>query len=144
MISRREVVTAGVLGTLAGPGSAEAAPAQQSQDNGPELDRIKTEIANLRTTLEKALIGPSLSSGFITDIREKYLTHLRTSGKFPDFMEVGLNVFMDVYDWHVRHQQQVQMTRINEQRFTIVFMFTSLIVRWDQDRNYIGVPFDKA
>ena len=42
-------------------------------------------------------------------------------------MEIGVDVFYDVYDWHVRHQQQIQITRIAEQRLAIQFMFTQLI-----------------
>jgi hypothetical protein len=144
MISRREVVTAGVLGTLATTGTANAESASQDADVVQQLRAVQNEIANLRTSLERVLVGPSLSTGSIGEIREKFIVHLRASGKFPDFLEVGMNLFMDVYDWHVRHQQQIQIVRVAEGRFAIQFMFTQLIARYEQDRNHIGVPFDKA
>jgi hypothetical protein len=71
-------------------------------------------------------------------------THIRSAGKFPDFLEIGVDVFYQVYDWHVRHNQQIQITRVAEQRFAIQWMFTQLILRWEQDPKYIGVPFDRA
>ena len=58
-------------------------------------------------------------------------------------MEIGTSLFYDVYDWHVRHAQQIQIIRLADQRFAIQFMFTQLIVRWEQDANYLGTPFDR-
>ena len=45
---------------------------------------------------------------------------------------------MDVYDWHVRHQQPIQLTRITDQRMAIRFMFTQLILRHEQDPAFVG------
>lgn len=147
MISRREVVTAGVLGSLTG----SAATADASQGGGQDdaqtravLTRIQQELGQMQATLEAGLRGPSLNAGAIGRVRERLTLHLRAAGKFPDFMEVGTNIFYDVYDWHVRHAQQIQITRIADQRFAIQFMFTQLIVRWEQDANYLGTPFDRG
>ena len=144
MISRREVVTAGVLGSFA----ASAAPADAAQNNDAAvkaaLSAIEDQLKEMNTTLDRGLVGPGVGAGAIGRIRERLTTHLRSAGKFPDFMEVGTNLFYDVYDWHVRHAQQIQITRIADQRFAIQFMFTQLIVRWEQDANYLGVPFDRG
>jgi hypothetical protein len=147
MISRREVVTAGVLGSLTG----SAATADASQGGGQDdaqtravLNRMVNEIQRINTTLEQGLRGPGLEAGPIGDVRGRLTLHLRAAGKFPDFMEIGTNIFYSVYDWHVRHAQQIQITRIADQRFAIQFMFTQLIVRWEQDANYLGTPFDRG
>lgn len=147
MISRREVVTAGVLGSLTG----SAATADGSQGGGQDdaqtravLNRMVSEMQRINTALEQGLRGPGLDAGPIGDIRQRLTLHLRAAGKFPDFMEIGTNIFYGVYDWHVRHAQQIQITRIADQRFAIQFMFTQLIVRWEQDMNYLGVPFDRG
>jgi hypothetical protein len=146
MISRREVVTAGVLGSFTGA-AATAEASQGAQDDSQTravLTRIQQELDTINSTLEAGLVGPSLNAGAIGRIRERLTTHLRAAGKFPEFLEVGTALFYDVYDWHVRHAQQIQITRIAEQRFAIQFMFTQLIVRWEQDANYLGVPFDRG
>jgi hypothetical protein len=146
MISRREVVTAGVLGSLTG--SAVTAEASQGgQDDGQTravLTRIQQELDTINSTLEAGLRGPGLSAGTIGRIRERLTLHLRSAGKFPEFLEIGTSLFYDVYDWHVRHAQQIQIIRLADQRFAIQFMFTQLIVRWEQDANYLGTPFDRA
>ena len=138
MITRREVVTAGVLGTLAGS-TAEAA-----QDDAGIIKALK-DIQGELETLAGAVGGTTRATGgVLADIRQRFTTHLRSAGKFPDFMEIGIEPFYEVYDWHVRHQQQIQITRISEQRFAIQWMFTQLIMRYEQDPKYLGVPFDRA
>ena len=153
MISRREVVTAGVLGTLAGStadlsaeartGRAEVEAAQQNDTQiRAELNQIEQQLQRMTTTLEN---GPKVvSSNLMSQIRERFTVHLRSAGKFPDFLEIGTEPFYEVYDWHVKHNQQIQITRISEQRFAIQWMFTQLIVRFENDPRYIGVPFDRG
>ena len=148
MISRREVVTAGMLGTLSNAAMAAPEASQSSSQGDPGVERqlgqIQKVLSNLNSTVDSGLRGPSLNAGFIGDIRERFTIHLRSSGKFPDFMEIGTAPFYDVYDWHVRHGQQIQITRIADQRFAIQFMFTQLVVRWEQDPRYLGQPYDRG
>jgi hypothetical protein len=139
MISRREVVTAGVLGTLAGS-TAEAAQDDAGIIRG--LRDINNQLVRLGGEIESS--SRVTGGNYLAEIRGRFTTYLRASGKFPDFMEIGIDPFYEVYDWHVRHQQQIQITRISEQRFSIQWMFTQLIVRFEQDPKYLGQPFDRA
>lgn len=145
MISRREAMGAGLFATLATPAAADAT---QSRENDAEAVRalkdIKGELESVSTAVERGLVGPGVASGVIGRIRDRFTIHMKAAGKFPDFMEVGLGVFYDLYDWHVRYNQQIQITRLADQRFAIQFMFTQMIVRWEQDTNYLGVPFDRG
>ena len=150
MISRREVVTAGVLGTLAGSSadlSAEArverAKVEAAQDEG--IIRALKDINGELQRLGGVLVSESrVTGGFLSEIRLRFTQHLRSAGKFPDFMEIGTDPFYEVYDWHIRHQQQIQITRISEQRFAIQWMFTQLIVRFEVEARFLGVPFDRG
>jgi hypothetical protein len=144
MISRREAMGAGLLATFTTPPAPEATQSRgDDAETAKALKGLGDEMRSISTTLEQGLVGPSVAAGAIGRIRERLSIHMKTAGKFPEFMEIGLNVFYEVYDWHVRYQQQIQITRIAEQRFAIQFMFTQLIVRWEQDNNYLGVPFDR-
>ena len=147
MISRRDVVTAGVLGTLTGTAlDADASPAvQDDAETRKVLTQISSQLVAINGKLDAGLLGPEVvHGGFLADIRNKYSVHLRSAGKFPDFLEIGTDVFYDVYDWHVRHNQQIQITRISEQRFAIQWMFTQLVVRFEVDSKFIGIPFDRG
>jgi hypothetical protein len=142
MISRREVVTAGMLGTLgtAAPVSAaEMQPEVLALKEG--FKEIQEGLSALRSSIDQGLRGSSMNYGVIGQLRQSIEKFARASGKFPEYCDIGLGVFYEVYDWHVRHNQQVQIARVSEQRIMILFMFTQLIVRWENDASYIGVPY---
>ena len=143
MISRREVVTAGVLGTLAGAGSAEAAETQEVEALKAGFKAIEDKLEDLQNSIDQGLRGNSMNFGLVGQVKTVLEKYAKVSGKFPEYCEVGLSVFHDIYDWHVRHQQPIQVTRIAEQRIAIQFMFTQLILRWEIDNNYVGSPYDR-
>ena len=152
MISRREVVTGGVLGTLAGStadlsaeGLMERAKVEAAQDDAGiirALNQIDQELERLNGVVDST--SRVTTGSYLGEIRSRFTTHLRASGRFPEFMEIGVDPFYEVYDWHVRHQQQIQITRISEQRFAIQWMFTQLIMRYEQDPKHLGIPFDRG
>jgi len=104
---------------------------------------IKTQLEELKTHVQTGLVANSLYVGRLGLLNERIEKHLRSSGKFPEFCDIGTGVFYDVYDWHVKHQQQINITRQADQRLTIQFMFTQLVLRWENDGNYLGMPFDR-
>ena len=142
MISRREVVTAGVLGTLAGSSPAAAAELQQDVQTLKEgFKSLSSSLDDLQTSIDQGLRGNSMNFGNIGQLKGVIQKYARLSGKFPDYCDIGIDVFYDVYDWHIRHNQQVQLARVSDNRIMILFMFTQLILRWENDSNFIGVPF---
>ena len=141
MISRREVVTAGVLGTLAS--GSEASQSQSDSQLTASVKSLEDKLNELKLAVEQGLRGNSMSYGNVGQVKSAIQKYAKVSGKFPDWCEVGLEVFYDVYDWHVRHQQQIQITRIADQRMAIQFMFTQLILRWENAETYIGTPYDR-
>lgn len=146
MIGRREVVTGGLLGSLAaGAGTATASDneMQESQALREILKDIEARLGEIKTSIDQGLRGNSLNFGNIGQLRSTIEKYARVSGKFPDYCDVGIGIFYDVYDWHIRHQQQVQIARVADQRLMILFMFTQLLVRWENDPSFIGVPYDR-
>ena len=142
MISRREVVTAGVLGTLATANSSEAA--QSSSDIQALKEGFKSledRVGDLKSAVDQGLRGNSMNYGLVGSVKDKVSRFARLSGKFPDYCDIGLDVFYDVYDWHVRQNQQINIVRMSDQRLAIQFMFTQLILRWENEPNYIGTPY---
>jgi len=144
MISRREMVTAGVLGTLASSANADAAEIQQDVQTLKEgFKAIDDTLKDIKESIDQGLRGNSMSFGHVAAVREKIEKYTKTAGKFPEYCEIGLGVFYDVYDWHVRQKQQINISRIAEQRIAIQFMFTQLILRWETESTYIGTPGDR-
>lgn len=151
MISRREVVTAGVLGTLATAGTAERAEAQaQASPTNPGeailregLAKLDTSVDEFKNSVEQGLRGNSMNFGGVSAVRNELQRYVKTSGKFPEYCDIGVSVFFDVYDWHVRHQQQIQITRLADQRMSIQFMFTQLVLRWENSESYVSQAYDR-
>jgi hypothetical protein len=134
-MQRRNLVGGGMLAGAAALLGTQATPAAAAQDD--DLATAKA-IETLRMSLERRLaVSPELDR-----IRDQQRVFLKSSQKFPDFIEVGIDVWENVYDWHVRHQQPTNATRTADGRYVMTVMFTTLILRPDQASNYVGYGFD--
>jgi len=76
-------------------------------------------------------------------LRRQFDQFLRIHGKFPDFCDVGCQVFVEIYDWHVTHRQPLQISRSPDGRMAILFMLTQLVLRTDAEPGFIGLPYDR-
>jgi hypothetical protein len=141
MVERRQLVGGGIvagLTALMGESSARAAAAV-SEDSL----QISGSIDQLRKTLEGQFdqTYTSLWRG-VARVRQQQRTWMKSTMKFPDFIEIGIDVWDNLYDWHVAHQQPVSMGRAADGHYTMTFMFTTLVLRPEQTPDYVGFPFD--
>ena len=93
------------------------------------------------------LIGFSVLTLFrqfneIAPIRAAQKTYMRSNGKLPDFIEVGSDVWFQVYDWHVRWQHPLEQGRDAQGRLTMAMNNTLIILRPDALGNFVGLPYD--
>ena len=89
-------------------------------------------------------LHPSVAlADYVKDIKVASSIWMKENGKFPEFIEVGTDVFYDIYDYHVKQRLPIPVNRLNDGRMTISFMYTQLLVRVDQAANFVGVPFDR-
>lgn len=143
MLTRREVIAGGVVGSLAtSPAAAEAVA--QDQNYGPELREIRSSISTATSSIARSLDGPSLAHGPVPKLRALMEQFLRTNNKWPDYIDIGTAIFYDMYDWHVRNRQQLVITRGVDNRYTMQFMFTTLVLRQESEASFIGHAYDKA
>ena len=147
MVERRELMTGGVaagLGALLGAASpvpAEGSSAQAPQANDAVVARA---IDALRTSLERQQVSTELGpSTEITQIRRQQRTFLLANQKYPDFIDVGIDVWERVYDWHVKYRQPIVATRTVEGRYGLTFMFTTLLLRVEQTPGYVSFGYDR-
>ena len=156
MVTRRDVVTTGALGALAAAAeggatalAASGAPAATAAAQSPELVSaqalrdISETMAEIRRLMRDAFIGPSVANGPLVEIRRQFATFLKANQKYPDYCEIGPGIFTDLYDWHVRYQQPLELSRVDN-RTAIRFMFTWMILRPEQVDNFVGIPFDRG
>ena len=159
MISRRALVTGSAIGAFAAtPARAGASAHQETQpDQAAQSTRTQSEDAALLKSIDARLaslgtnVGAlpavfrtnSVAFGFIPRLREAFTLYWKTNGKFPEFVEVGTDVFYDIYDYHVKQQLPIPVNRLSDGRMAITYMYTQLLVRVDQTAGFIGVPFDR-
>jgi hypothetical protein len=141
MVERRQLVGGGIaagLTALMGESSASAAAAASDDSL-----QISGSIDQLRKTFEGQFdqTYATLWRG-VARIRQQQRTWMKSTMKFPDFIEIGIEVWDNLYDWHVAHQQPVSMGRANDGHYTMSFMFTTLVLRPEQTPDYVGFPFD--
>lgn len=141
MIERRHVLGGGVLGSLLGlmggdaveAGEPAAAAALQSRDDAAMVARA---IDSLRQELHTQRVFTELAP--IRDIQMKYMLG---NGKFPDFLEVGTDIWFAVHDWHIRWNQPLNLGRDIQNRLTLTVMQTTIVLR-PELKEYIGIPYD--
>jgi hypothetical protein len=152
MLARRRMLGTTLVGGLLGsaiPASlsarsrsaAEAEAAAPGQSNQLSERQI-TEIVEALKDIRKAIEAPPGAFVEILPIRQKQMDYLRATNKFPDFMDVGLDVWFAVHDWHVRHLQQPVLGRDANGRHTISVMGTQLVMRPDLVPTFISAPYD--
>lgn len=145
MFSRRELIAAGLAGGLTTlPDEAPAAPAEAQESTYAGQMRIAGAITEVERAIEAATAYDQPTFGVVSKVRTYMEQFLRANSKFPDFFDVGSGVFLELYDWHIRHRQQLAVTRLTDGRYGLQFMFSTMILRPEQDPNYLGYPYDRA
>ena len=136
VVHRRSILNGTLFSGLAAL-TAEQQPRNSSQDNRDDVE-IARAIADLNTTVQRAVqVSPELAR-----IRDQQRTFLRANQKFPEFIEVGVTIWENVVDWHIRHQQPLSVSRNAEGRYTMAVGFTTLILRPELSDSYVGPGMD--
>jgi hypothetical protein len=134
MVDRRQLLKTAMFGGFAARDTADAA----AQAALPE--RQAREIVDVLKGVSKA-IDTAHSFTEIAEVRLRQVAFLRAEGRFPDFIDVGIDVWMGVYDWHVKHALPVPIGRDASNRYTIMLLATTLVLRPDMVPSLIGTPY---
>ena len=127
------------MGAGASAGAAPAATASETTgaaDDAAELKEIAQQIGRYRDTMLSMLATE------VETVREQQRLFLKSSGKYPDYIEVGLSVWERLYDWHVRWQQPLTITRQPDGQYYMTFMLSTVILKPNMQANYVGPGFD--
>lgn len=156
MLTRRDAVATTVIAGLgaavapaaaAAPAPSPAASANAGAAQDPLTERELTSVLRdirdeLRAWHRDAISCRMPSCAGIAHIRRNQRQFLKSNQKFPDFMEVGANVWDEVVDWHVRTLRQVQISQRPDGRYTVPFLQTTLVLRIDYDDDQVGLGYD--
>jgi hypothetical protein len=136
MLARRRMLGTTLFGGFLG---ATILPSDQSaQTSDRQLMDIVNALKDIRSAIDVRQ-GPFTE---IAGIRQKQVEYLKATNKFPDFIDVGLDVWFAVHDWHIKHLQQLVLGRDGSGRYTITLMSTQLVMRPDLVPTFISAPYD--
>lgn len=141
MVQRRSMIAGTMVGGAlsALTGTAEAAGTEQSSQDS---ERLRLEEVAMAVRGVRDEIAHQHTFWEITAVRDQMRAFLRANGKFPDFIEAGIDIWQQVYDWHVRFQQPISLGRTPDGRYTILLVATSVVMRPDMAPGFIGLPYD--
>ena len=153
MVSRREALSAGIVGGLgaamapramAGDAPSPASDGGGLQDNSAELGRIADQLRSIEAELRNQRdTSVNQRSDAVEALRRAMRPHFRANRRFPVYIEVGLGIWIGVYDWHVGTRQPLAVSELPDGRYTLRLMQTTLILRPDVEDGYISTPFDE-
>lgn len=132
MITRRELIATG-LGAGAVGGDTVVGVAQDTH-------LLSGMLAELREIRRAVSIEGTTAVG---QIREAQRVFFKNTGRFPDFIDVGFNVYQAVIDWLIAMQQPVTMNRIADGRYSVAFIGSTVVLRADFSDNYVGQGYDR-
>ena len=137
MLTRRALLSGAALG---------GAPTWMGAETGQESEGIR-EVArvleNIRDELEagRTTCAPPICPE-VARLRSQQRTFLKSSRKFPTFIEVGIDVWERVHDWQLETRQPIGIGRQPDGSYTLAFGPTTLLLRPDGSDDFIGYPYD--
>jgi hypothetical protein len=138
MVERRDVIggglAAGLVAAFGGPVGEQAR--RDPTDDVAEL-KVADAIDKLRQSIEH-----QHESAEIAQIRSQQRTFLKANQKFPDFIDVGIDVWERMEDWHVKNRQPLTIVRTDDARYGMTFLATTLILQPQQVGTYISWGYD--
>ena len=139
MIERRELLTLGGFfgGLAAGGTSADSAVSATAEVS----DRSAQDIVSALKAITTAVYATQ-SFDAVTPIRARQIDYLKANNKFPDFIDVAVDVWMAIYDWHIRLQQPLVLGRDGSGRYTMTLAFTQLVLHPETTPGFISPPYD--
>ena len=130
MLTRRHMLTKAVA---AGAVSATAARASAGEaDYRDVLDQLVREVRALQRF--EHLPG----YGEMQAVRSARRTFLKQAGKFPDQIEMGLDVWESVLDFLVATQQPHEVQRRADGRYVVAYLGTWLVLKPELPETYVS------
>jgi len=136
VISRREVVTGGLWA-----GTLEQGRTDRSSAADEQVAKALGEIRDELKSMHNPCGGADCSA--VESVRTQQRAFLKAHGKYPDFIEVGVDIWDRLTDWHVFNRRPIEVSRMSDGRYGMTFMLTTLVLRHDMMGGYVGQGYDR-
>ncbi len=154
MLTRRNLLAGGLFGGIAGaaaPGAHGEAPrttvdaAAGSRGDGQSdaaINSLRSVLEDIRRELHDQFSCGSTLCSEIDTIRQEQRRFLKGSNKFPDYIDVGIDIWERLSDWHVKHQQRPAISRTGDGKYVMTFGVTTLVLRPDMGGSFMSLGYD--
>ena len=132
MLSRRELIAGGAGMHLA---DGNAAAAQRDRD----LDQLMAEVQGIRTILT----ANPVSTPTVTILRDRQRQFFRLNQRFPECIDVGIRIWEQMQDWHIRNLRPLNISRAGDGRWQMEFILSMLVLKHELPENEIGQGYER-
>ena len=135
MLSRRELIAGGAAMHMS---RAQAGAAQRGgdADDGPELQSI-------RDVLEAIRGQHSIATPAVNQLRTRQRQFFTLNQRFPECIDVGIAIWEQMQDWHIRHLRPLNINRGGDGRWQMDFVMSVLVLKHELPANEVGQPYDR-
>ncbi len=135
MLSRRELIAGGAAVHMA-RGDAAAAQAANDADDGPELRSI-------RDVLEAIRGQHAVTTAAVIQLRDRQRQFFRINQRFPECIDVGIRIWEQMQDWHIRHLRPLNINRGGDGRWQMDFIMSVIVLKHELPETEIGQAYDR-
>ena len=132
MLSRRELIAAGAGMHMAGGGAAAA-------QNDAEIKALRGDVQEIRSLLTASPVNTPT----VTSLRDRQRQFFRLNQRFPECIDVGIRVWENMQDWHIRNLRPLNINRGGDGRWQMDFIMSVLVLRHELPENEVGQPYDR-
>jgi hypothetical protein len=138
MLSRRELIAGGAAAHMA-RGDAAAA---QGGDRGGDADSARA-LKGISDILDQIRGQSAITTPVVAQLRDRQRQFYRINQRFPECIDVGIRVFEQMQDWHIRHLRPLNINRGGDGRWQMDFILSVLVLKHELPDNEIGQPYDR-
>ena len=137
MLSRRELIAGSAAAHMArGDAAAAQRGGDNDNDNGPELESIRNVLEAIRG--QYSVLTPA-----VNQLRDRQRQFFRINQRFPECIDVGIRIWEQMQDWHIRHLRPLNINRGGDGRWQMDFILSVIVLRHELPENEIGQPYDR-
>jgi hypothetical protein len=138
MLSRRELIAGGAGIHMAG-GNASAA-----QRSTADADRdTANALREIGQVLDQIRGQYAVTTPVVNQLRDRQRQFFRINQRFPEVIDVGIRVWEQMQDWHIRHLRPLNINRGGDGRWQMDFILSVLVLKHELPENEIGQPYDR-
>jgi hypothetical protein len=135
MLSRRELIAGGAAVHM-GRGDAAAAQRGSDDDTAPQLRSIRDVLDAIRGQY-------TVTTPVVIQLRDRQRQFYRLNQRFPECIDVGIRIWEQMQDWHIRHLRPLNINRAGDGRWQMDFIMSVLVLKHELPENEVGQPYDR-